>query len=974
MQGKQNYEERKIVRNKIRELNYESIYGPAYKPAMSTVRKDYSAFKDYIYNARQAARTRESISARFVRVDNQKEFKLSSWLELEINAKIINDQVVADKNQIRTVKELGFDVKDIEIKTIDVEGKQVKFIINDGKAYFKGNNGKEIIVNGDPALPYDVRFHKPDIVEYKGNRLNVKNGKVSIEDLGDEKCYDIYLDFIDYKLIPQNSNVSYNTVLIELEDDASLEVSVYDTYFGEDVTSVYIDNRNNQFSIKRKFKEYGQLELRLKKDQIVPESGIVKISTDTYQLNCQSNAIDVLINSPSSYHKALLYLSDDKAKAKLTPFNGLRQQNLDFKVLHRTDLKGCKNQRTFVHKALETPDFMILEGPPGSGKTTTILEFIYQELKQGKKIILSASTHVAIDNVLEKILTHDESEELLKYINPVRIGSEDNIYVDEVKKFTYNNIMKNISKDCKRLVEESFNLVCGTTIGILQYPGFKKLGNSPIIEPEFDYLIIDEASKTTFNEFLVPAIFAKKWVIVGDVKQLAPYVEKNDLVPTLVNSKSLRQKSVRDAIYFLIMKSQMGKKEIKNKAFLMSGSTIQYLDKHILDDSFIAVTSLKTENMFTISNNDMKNETYKVSALDSRDCTILIDDSLAKRTIALLNPSTIVVGKKDNIAMDIHFDDFSILHHRIKDFYKTTHDLDDRYSKKLEDEILWRLIRIYELAHSDTNVTKKYEEYIEGVKQYLSKDAIADYDKTIAMISEIALPSIITLLQQGIKKRSRNSKETILNSGFSDKDKSLRFESLEYQYRMHPEISDVPRRLVYNELALKDDTRTYKPFEFFDNQRYEIMDVSGAIVSRNQNEKEAARIMKEIDKISKYAKSKGLKYEIAILSFYNGQVTNIRKKLKKYFKSPKANYNFSDGYIKVSLNTVDKFQGQEAEIVFLSMVQNSRVGFMDSINRVNVAVTRAKEKLILVGDKEFFATKQKDSTLLKELFGGGVRK
>lgn len=42
------------------------------------------------------------------------------------------------------------------------------------------------------------------------------------------------------------------------------------------------------------------------------------------------------------------------------------------------------------------------------------------------------------------------------------------------------------------------------------------------IMPDFDYLIIDESSKTTFQEFLVPAMYAKKWIIVGDTDSLAP--------------------------------------------------------------------------------------------------------------------------------------------------------------------------------------------------------------------------------------------------------------------------------------------------------------------------------------------------------------------------------------------------------------------------------------------------------------------
>lgn len=43
---------------------------------------------------------------------------------------------------------------------------------------------------------------------------------------------------------------------------------------------------------------------------------------------------------------------------------------------------------------------------------------------------------------------------------------------------------------------------------------------------EFDYLIIDECSKTTFQEFLVPAMYAKKWILVGDIRQLSLFVER----------------------------------------------------------------------------------------------------------------------------------------------------------------------------------------------------------------------------------------------------------------------------------------------------------------------------------------------------------------------------------------------------------------------------------------------------------------
>lgn len=74
----------------------------------------------------------------------------------------------------------------------------------------------------------------------------------------------------------------------------------------------------------------------------------------------------------------------------------------------------------------------------------------------------------------------------------------------------------------ERLVLEAANLVCGTTIGLLQHPDIK---NKQSTSPIFDVMIIDEASKTTFQEFLVPAVLAKRWIMVGDPKQLSPYVD-----------------------------------------------------------------------------------------------------------------------------------------------------------------------------------------------------------------------------------------------------------------------------------------------------------------------------------------------------------------------------------------------------------------------------------------------------------------
>lgn len=68
--------------------------------------------------------------------------------------------------------------------------------------------------------------------------------------------------------------------------------------------------------------------------------------------------------------------------------------------------------------------------------------------------------------------------------------------------------------------------------------------------PDFDYLIIDESSKTTFQEFLVPAMYAKKWIIVGDTRQLSPFVDRDELVDNISNL-ALRYNKINKGFDFL---------------------------------------------------------------------------------------------------------------------------------------------------------------------------------------------------------------------------------------------------------------------------------------------------------------------------------------------------------------------------------------------------------------------------------------
>ena len=282
--------------------------------------------------------------------------------------------------------------------------------------------------------------------------------------------------------------------------------------------------------------------LRLEREPTKPK---LAIRRNSYPIARQLEAVRTLLFAPSREHIPLL---------KLFHGDGVEWPSVDepgidewFVLTGETD--GIREQREFVKKALGTPDFAFLEGPPGSGKTTVLCELVRQIVSRGKRVLFCASTHVAVDNLLERLV--GGGAESAGDIMALRIGESERIS-ERIDPYRYDNFVKTkrgelleylsaqkapsaAQKALRRTLEEGddaigriarecANLVCGTTIGILAHPDIRD-GTLR----RFDFMIIDEASKTTLQEFLVPALHADRWIIVGDTRQLAPYTDEREL-------------------------------------------------------------------------------------------------------------------------------------------------------------------------------------------------------------------------------------------------------------------------------------------------------------------------------------------------------------------------------------------------------------------------------------------------------------
>ncbi|MCS0014851.1 AAA domain-containing protein [Vibrio parahaemolyticus] len=714
----------------------------------------------------------------------------------------------------------------------------------------------------------------------------------------------------------------------------------------------------------------------------VPRKDFIVLRPNTYTLKCQIDAIQALQSSPSVFHRPLLRLfeSNDHAKWGKLPnldsssFVSSFEAHLNrttfvdkWYVLTDASRPGTLEQRKFVEIALNTPDFAFMEGPPGSGKTTAILELIIQLVLRGKRILLCASTHVAVDNVLERII--EEKSEVRDAIIALRIGDKSNIsekvkpyqlerFLSTERKRLQSELQKlsNLSEaqqqllvelnrgnsTIQRMALESANLICGTTIGILKHPDIKDKNAST---PQFDFMIIDEASKTTFQEFLVPALLAKRWVLVGDKKQLSPYVDDESMAVNI--TPCLPESYKREACLDVFNASdQVGAVRKRVSSLVLNDSDIvQDFYRKQGEVNGVLVATPKTDSEYipysslVVGDQQFLGEREKVLPLD----IIHIRGNLKNAPHSVGYRKSAIESKSR--------------HHQNSD-------------SSWESEIAWRMARQYEQRlNGDGNdekisTSQKLSNHIEALLPFDGKRGRDSVSEQINRVKKVALPSILESLQSGFQRTKRQRNGTALSDGLPDHVLMDRVITLKFQHRMHPDIASFSHHRIYNQTALNTPDQmiekrfwSYRP----DRKRSLWVDVKdGRVTSGNRNPKEAEQLIAELVNFDKWAmnnpKKDGKPWEVAVLSFYRGQERELRARLRRWSKNPRAFRHFSKGdkrspYIDVQVCTVDKFQGHEADLVLLSFMNSHATSFLESPNRLNVAVTRARYAQVIFGNR-----------------------
>lgn len=214
-------------------------------------------------------------------------------------------------------------------------------------------------------------------------------------------------------------------------------------------------------------------------------------------------------------------------------------------------------QHEAVLKSLSAQDVSLVHGPPGTGKTTVLVEIIRQAVAKGARVLASAPSNIAVDNLLEKLL--ETPLKVVRMGHPARILDSlrhatlsaqvaehgDQSYIRELDQqrerlikqraramdrgsgITYEE-RQQLQREIQALWQEARDIefalgkhiIAESDVVLVTHGGISK----PILKKPFDLLIMDEASQATEPLSWIPITQAKKVVFAGDPLQLPPTI------------------------------------------------------------------------------------------------------------------------------------------------------------------------------------------------------------------------------------------------------------------------------------------------------------------------------------------------------------------------------------------------------------------------------------------------------------------
>lgn len=348
---------------------------------------------------------------------------------------------------------------------------------------------------------------------------------------------------------------------------------------------------------------------------------------------------------PIDYVMNLQKVVEDKYSKGVASILDANYQTKDWEsILIKQD-----NVSGFVYSQMTLTDTMILEGPPGTGKTYMIAELCARLCAEGHSVLVTALTNRALMEIAEKPAVKPllHSHKIFKT----------NITIDELREIKDLETIKSIAPMPGCLVMSTYFITSGYAADLT-------------VEQPFDFVIMDEASQAILPMFAASRKIGKKNLWVGDIHQLPPIVILNqDRIKfcnykPLVEGLKLLADNSSSPIYQLTTTYRFGQRSANYTGVFYNDSLVSNESKRFNDlPSMCKILSNKGGPTLILTDMPSSDSTpqfatymasYIVASIlnDSPNKDIAVLSCMKKTTRALQMAITQKVGSKKNLIVD----------------------------------------------------------------------------------------------------------------------------------------------------------------------------------------------------------------------------------------------------------------------------------------------------------------------------------
>ncbi len=319
------------------------------------------------------------------------------------------------------------------------------------------------------------------------------------------------------------------------------------------------------------------------------------------------------------------------------------KKNKSIPYIDYIDKSLNESQKSAIENALSCENFYLIHGPFGTGKTRTLVELISQETRQNHKVLATAESNAAVDNILERLMEN-------KKLNLTRLGHPQRVSKHNITQtLAYKVENHRLNKKIKRIHKKIDNLIEKRSVYTKPTPQYRRgygdydilfnaskgkggRGISPdkmksmaqwieynqqidelhdeikrienkmirdiietsnvilstnssaalesIARTKFDVAIIDEASQATIPSVLIPIAKAHRFILAGDHKQLPP---------TIISDKAqkLEKTLFEELMRIYPFKSQLLNIQYRMNSLLMKFPNAEFYNNNLKSDSSV---------------------------------------------------------------------------------------------------------------------------------------------------------------------------------------------------------------------------------------------------------------------------------------------------------------------------------------------------------------------------------------------------